>query len=98
MGLAVCTESVTVMIATAAGIDESVENIKTAAATLKSVFDSNQTFLGPHSAQIGALIEEVESISDEGHGPVLKLVLKLKRTADAYQEEINTQRYAGRSR
>lgn len=68
---------------------------------LKAAYDDNKDGLGAHSADILALLEEVESTEAEGSKPVLKLVLKLQKAALIRQKHIETQRYTqskGRSR
>lgn len=68
---------------------------------LKSSYDDNKEGLGAHSADILALLEEVEAAESEGSIPVKKLVLKLTKAALIRQKHIEEQRYTqakGRSR
>lgn len=98
MGLAVTEESVQIMNTTAAGIEENMEAIKQAIETLKNAYEENADGLGPHSQDIQTLIEELESITNEGDVPAKKLILKLTRLAAGYQKMIDENPYKGRSR
>lgn len=98
MGLAVTDESVQIMQTTASGIEENMEAIKQAVDALKTAYESNASGLGPHTASIQELIEELESLAGEGDKPAKKLILKLTRLAAEYQRMIDNDRYKGRSR
>lgn len=80
-GWEVSEEAIAAMMETSAHLEEIVESINKEISQLKSVFEENQAGLGPHSADISSLLEDLETICDEASNPVKILVLKLSRAA-----------------
>ena len=84
-----------------AQLQELAQKIHQETALLKSTFEANQSGLGAHTADIQALLDEVEETEEDASKPVKKLVLKLQRAALIRLKHIQTKRYTagkGRSR
>lgn len=64
---------------------------------IKSAFEENHDGMGAHSANIQALIEDVEGTEQDAAIPVQKLVLKLQRAALVRKKHIENNRYGSRS-
>lgn len=85
----------------AAQLQELADKINKETALLKGAYEENQGGLGNHSADIKNLIDEVETTEEDASKPVLKLVLKLQRSALIRQKHIEENNYTntkGRSR
>lgn len=82
-------------------LQELADKINQETALLKAAYEENQGGLGSHSADIRNLIDDVETTEEDASKPVLKLVLKLQRSALIRQKHIDTNNYTyskGRSR
>lgn len=100
-GWRVTEQAIAAMNNMSAQLQELAEKIHSETEKMKSTFEENQDGLGAHSADIQALIDEVEGTEQDASIPVKKLVLKLQRAALIRQKHIETQRYTqgkGRSR
>lgn len=100
-GWQVTEQAIAAMNNMSAQLQELAAKIHSETEKMKSTFEENQDGLGAHSADIQALIEEVEGTEQDASIPVKKLVLKLQRAALIRQKHIETQRYSqgkGRSR
>lgn len=64
---------------------------------IKSAFEENHDGMGAHSANIQALIEDVEGTEQDAAIPVQKLVLKLQRAALVRKKHIENNRYGSQS-
>lgn len=93
MSFTVTDESVAAMFSTSAQMEEIMASIDAAIRELKSTYESTSGGLGAHSDSIGALIEEVEAIGNEGNNAIKILVLKLTKAALIRQSHIETNRY-----
>ena len=99
MSWEVTPEAVSAMESTAARLEELSAAIHAETGKLRSVYEENESGLGYHSADIGQLLEELESIEQDASGPVLKRVLKLTRAAAVRKAHIDNNPYGhGRSR
>lgn len=100
-GWQVTEEAVAEMNNMAAQLEELATRIHQETERMKSAFEENWDGLGAHSADIQALIDEVEDTEQGASIPVKKLALKLQRAALIRQKHIDTKRYGhsqGRSR
>ena len=99
MSWEVTPEAVAALEGTAARLEELSGAIHAETGKLRSVYEENESGLGYHSADIGQLLEYLESIEQEAKGPVLKLVLKLTRASAVRRAHIDNNPYGhGRSR
>lgn len=60
---------------------------------LEEAFESNKSGLGAHVASISNLIQDVQSVGEEGTKPVKKLVFKLDNAADLRQKHLDEDGY-----
>lgn len=100
-GWQVTEEAIAAMNNMATQLQELAVKIHQETEKMKSTFEENQDGLGAHSADIQALIDDVEGTEQAASIPVKKLVLKLVKAALIRQKHIDTQRYTqdkGRSR
>lgn len=100
-GWSVTEEAIATMNNMSAQLQELVAKIHLETQRMKSTFEENQDGLGAHSADIQALIDDVEGAEQDASVPVKKLALKLQRAALIRQTHRNTNSYAqskGRSR
>lgn len=96
---AVTEEALAAMEAAGSAMEEATEQIKADIAELESAFEENESGLGAHSADISALIEELQQIGEEAGTPVKKLTLKLTRSIVIRRAHIEQNSYSqGRSR
>lgn len=93
-GWTVSDEAINNMDSLAGQLDECQNNLKAILATLKSDFDDNEGGLGAHSDSIKALIEELEGLIGDSSQKVLKLVLKLRKSAGIRKSHIDTNNYS----
>lgn len=101
MSYTVDEQAIAQMESMAAKMLELSEKIHQETALLKSTFEENVSGLGPHTASIRALLDEVGETEEEASVPVKKLVLKLTRAALIRRKIIEENRYTaskGRSR
>jgi len=95
MSFTVTEEAVQSLKDTAAQLGEIQENMKTACSDLKSVFDDNRAGCGEHTASIQALIEDLETITDDASKVIRVLSLKLVKASLIRRDHIDTDNYAG---
>lgn len=102
MGSTTVTEqAVTALVNMSSQLQEFSAKIHQETEKMKSTYEENQSGLGPHSASIQQLIEEVEGTEQGASVPVKKLVLKLQRAAVIRKGIIENDRYtkvSGRTR
>lgn len=100
-GWEVTEQAIAAMNNMSAQLQELAAKINQETQQLKASYDENKDGLGAHSADIQALLDEVETAEEDASIPVKKLVLKLTKAALIRQKHIETKRYTqskGRSR
>ena len=102
MGFTTVTEeAVAALMNMASQLQELSARIHQETEKMKSTYEENQSGLGPHSASIQNLIDEVEGTEQGASIPVKKLVLKLQRAAVIRKGILENDRYtkvSGRTR
>ena len=76
-------------------LDESVENISAAAASLKDSFEEKRQLLGPHTDTINEILELVDAEAGSGASAVAAVSMRLNIVAQAIQEFIDQQMSVG---
>lgn len=95
-GWQVTEQAIAAMNNMSARLQELVAKIHSETEKMKSSFEETQDGLGAHSADIQALIDEVEETEQGATIPVKKLVLKLQRAALIRRKHIEYNAYGGR--
>ena len=97
-GWSVTKDAVVAMKNLSTELNDKLKEISQEVSNLKSVYEENQNGLGPHSASIKNLLDDLNDTTEDASEPVKKLVKKLIIAASIRLGIINTNGYGGRSR
>lgn len=89
----VSEETVAALNQMADGIDELLQQQQAAAQRITEAFEENECGLGAHSAEILALIRDVEATEEEAAGQVRKLLRKVRFAAMTRRKHIENNGY-----
>jgi hypothetical protein len=74
-------------------LPEQIGIIRTAGVAVIECQNSNASGLGPHSASISSVLEDVNQEAVQATAPIQELKEKVDKVADAYQAIIDNDRY-----
>lgn len=97
-GWTVTEDSISAMNNLSSQLNEKLGEISKEVLNVINVYEENKDGLGNHSAEILALLKEVNSTTDDASGPVKELVKKLSKAAAIRKAHIDTNIYGGKSR
>jgi len=85
MAYAVNDEGIKALRGLVTKLTENVEKINASAGNLQNAYEENSSMLGPHTATLAQVIEDVKDTASAAAEPVNSLSEKVTKLADKYQ-------------
>ncbi len=88
-------EGIQALRSTAQQVTQSSEEIRSETSTMAGIADEYSNTIGPHQAELQAILEEIRAALDQSVQPVEEVAQALNDVADGYQDVVDNNPFGG---